>query len=178
MPGPIQPAPLGLLGLLQLKQLGQNPRDLANVVSPIFDLREHYMAAQFKTASVQVSVANNALGFQGMVPVPQGKLWYVYEHTIIIGATTVPTAGNEVRALPAVAANFNTPGQVNLVGANEARYIAPAGGLARAGVACFGRPYLAVAGSSVGSYLTWSEVTGVGAAVVMLVQIEYVDMDV
>jgi len=41
--GPIQTFPVGLLGLLNLKNQGRNPRDLTDVVQPVLDLLSMYL---------------------------------------------------------------------------------------------------------------------------------------
>jgi hypothetical protein len=90
--GPIQTLPLGLLGLLQLKSGGSNPSQLADTVSPTYDLGKFYennqsllCATLFGGTPALTTNARGAPVFQvgGVnITVPQKELWYVQEWTI------------------------------------------------------------------------------------------------
>lgn len=93
MSGPIQTIPQGLLGLLQLKQTGNNPRDLAESVQPTVDqfplwiqrLSVDISLALFGgNSSVAIPTANAGANFFTTNPlnVPQGVAWYVESYTI------------------------------------------------------------------------------------------------
>lgn len=81
--GPIQSAPAGLLGLLELKQLGENPQMMASLLQGTLELRDHYLAGtrRFITGRVDpVAEGSGAFNFAGTaqpIIVPKGKLWIV-----------------------------------------------------------------------------------------------------
>lgn len=75
--GPIQAVPYGLLALLSLKQLGQNPNALGAQVSPGIDLRDWYLQTQVEYVAGQVpllSADRFALG----VTIPAGEIWFIH----------------------------------------------------------------------------------------------------
>lgn len=90
MAGPIQQIPQGLLGLLQLKELGSNPPTLVDTVAPNLDLFALYaergsnaalglfgvnpQTATFATATPNV---HNFLVGGVNAQVPQNEMWYV-----------------------------------------------------------------------------------------------------
>jgi len=94
MSGPLQVIPQGLLGFLQLKSSGMNPRDLVDTVQPTFDLWKHYlrsMAINWTTAS-GVAVIGNAGGGAVYSPnaiiVPQNEVWYVTTYGVSLSPLT------------------------------------------------------------------------------------------
>lgn len=105
--GPIQVQPPGLLGLLQLKNLGRNPHSLDDLVVPTFDLGEWYLRAdQFEASHVPcVPQATGAIGFvaigfgtAALFEVPSSEWWYV--HTAQLFSGSIP-AGDQVIAAAA-----------------------------------------------------------------------------
>jgi len=102
--GPIQKAPSGLLDFLQLKNLGQNPRDLSDVVSPVLALNDWYGAGEVElrdgsalplTSGVRYCSLNAILGLQ----VPDGEVWRVREFSVSL-AFNAPTAINVLSLRP------------------------------------------------------------------------------
>lgn len=87
--GPIQVIPPGLMGLLQLKQQGRLPTDLADSVQPVLEMRDWYFTgrrvattalfpgaaplATFNVPGVQTFVPSAG----GLATVPNGQYWYV-----------------------------------------------------------------------------------------------------
>lgn len=89
--------PPGLLGFLGLKSGGQNPRDIGNVIAPVFDLLRWYLigeAVEVSSAPVAFQLVANegstthqitattppniaGLVTAGQLEVPNNELWYV-----------------------------------------------------------------------------------------------------
>lgn len=94
MAGPIQTIPQGLLGLLQLKELGKNPPVLVDSVAPNLDLFQLYaqrlMNGEMGLFGGQMSTGNLVNGNHGFQQffvsgaaciVPQSEMWWVYEYS-------------------------------------------------------------------------------------------------
>jgi hypothetical protein len=87
---PIQTIPQGLLGLLQLKQLGTNPSNLVDTVQSTVDLKDWWMNRQevdiclLKTGSSTASTNVNAAGVFGSTGLTVGtnEVWWVTNYTI------------------------------------------------------------------------------------------------
>lgn len=94
--GPIQTQPAGLLGFLQLKNLGKNPAVLPDSLSCVLEMREWF----FETNAVEETVAslnlitNGAAGNRNLFTVPQGEIW-----AIIDAVLTVNTAAGQTMAV-------------------------------------------------------------------------------
>lgn len=108
-PSAIFAAPVGLLGFLDTKAVGQNPNKLNEVVQPTLDLWPFYLYGQ-PVLTVTGTIApvaigyNTAAGFQ----VPTGKAWIPLTFCILNepgGAT------DQLDAVPAVA-HVQAPTQV------------------------------------------------------------------
>jgi len=89
---PITAQPVGLLGLLELRNVGRNPPDLGRLVVPQVDIEGFYLrGAQrwFYTgiSAIDVPLAS-ASGFRQQFTVPQDEWWYVEEYapSISLGA--------------------------------------------------------------------------------------------
>lgn len=148
---PIQVIPSGLLGFLQLKNNGQNPQDLPDVLQPVLELRDWYLQSRAEEIVTPTNIPSMALptatfGFQTFttnptVPVVPDKEWW-YVHDIAIVTTFVPaadfiggaigwvspnTAGNT--KLVSIVQNF--PGAANIVGAwrNDRSFFVPSGAI-------------------------------------------------
>lgn len=88
--GPLQTIPPGLLGMLQLKNLGQAPQTLDDSVIPGIDLTEWYMVQNRETLLGTRAPANNdQANFWAMttnpLTVPDREFWYVWSATASIG---------------------------------------------------------------------------------------------
>jgi hypothetical protein len=110
--GPIQIIPQGMMGLLQLKQLGKLPGDLSMVVEPSLEMRDWYMQArQLNTIALFGSIpttANFVTGANGFAAfqvggadftIPQGQCWYVEAMTTIVSTNV---AADTIRFAPSV----------------------------------------------------------------------------
>jgi len=88
MSGPIQTIPQGLLGLLQLKQLGKNPFDLTDSVQSILDIFPLYVqrlsnSTTLIVGSDSLALATGNIGNRTFVTaVPQGQAWYIERMSI------------------------------------------------------------------------------------------------
>ena len=94
MSGPIQTIPRGLLGWLQLKAGGSNPRDLADTVAGTIDLTQLYLygvvqdeQSLFGAAPTTNAIATGGQGIQAFniaaanVVVPNGQTWWIHQWT-------------------------------------------------------------------------------------------------
>lgn len=90
MSGVIQTLPSGLLGLLQLKQQGQNPSPLREDVQPTTDLTQFWFQNQMRDLTLDFTGPHNTLvatgangskGF-GTIVVPNGELWYIENFSV------------------------------------------------------------------------------------------------
>jgi hypothetical protein len=94
--GPIQIIPPGLLGLLQLKQLGRLPDKLSDLVAPVVELRDWYLTARrvdefglFGSSANLLLAGPSFSGISGftlasgpIMAVPQNQIWWVEQFTI------------------------------------------------------------------------------------------------
>lgn len=114
MSGPIQTIPQGLLGLLQLKELGKNPGVLVDSVAPNLDLFQLYAqrnmvseGSLFGSSIASAALVNGNHGFQTLTSsvttcqVPNNEMWYVYEWSLDVQAQN---AADFIAAAPAVLA--------------------------------------------------------------------------
>lgn len=84
MPSLINRVPPGLLSLLGIKALGQNPSVLADILTPELDVTDLYFAA----FSEQAGGTTGAITTAGTAPfsaltVPPGELWYLDRLAIV-----------------------------------------------------------------------------------------------
>jgi len=75
--------PRGLLSLLGAQNFGVNVKDLADVVSPVVDIAEQYLADRLE---ITFGGNNAAGGFVSGLTIPTGEVWKVY--SLNIGMTT------------------------------------------------------------------------------------------
>lgn len=87
--------PFGFNQLLQLQTKGENPNDVSNVVQPVIDYEKFLRTSlAFRTFAAPANLASASNGTwiaTGLVPVPQGELWYVHSlhfRTNALAATT------------------------------------------------------------------------------------------
>jgi len=86
-PAPILTPPTTWLGLLQIKQGGQQPKSVANYVQPSIEMARFYLAgARSVLADQIVSAAVTNLASATPVTVPAGKYWILDSATAISGA--------------------------------------------------------------------------------------------
>lgn len=134
MSGPIQTIPQGLLGLLQLKELGKNPGVLVDSVAPNIDLFQLYAqrlvqseGGLFGVAQIATTgLVNGNHGFQNLTlvgpstaaQVPTTEMWYVYQFsldvqslaaadTLTAGACIIPQGGRPTMVGPIFADTIN-----------------------------------------------------------------------
>jgi hypothetical protein len=75
MPQGINKAPVGLLDFLGIKNFGQNPTELGEVLVPTFELLTWYLSEYAE--SVVASAAFAAAGYQAYLTVPNDQTWVV-----------------------------------------------------------------------------------------------------
>lgn len=115
MSGPIQVVPAGLLGLLQLKQTGANPRDLLDTVQPSVDLLDSWRQARMLDAmslpnwGANPSVTQNTpTGYNVFLvggvaaAVPTNQWWYIDQLAVQL---VIPAAADTCRFQPACSMN-------------------------------------------------------------------------
>jgi len=105
--GPVQVIPPGLLGMLQLKNVGQLPDLLQGNIQPTLELRDWMLHAN---EEYQLASLNQALGtydstmFSMNTPViiPQGQWWYVHNITayLVLGNTDTLNGGFSIGVEP------------------------------------------------------------------------------
>jgi len=102
---PIQSPPLGLLGLLNLKNTGNNPDTMAGYVQPTLDLMDMYFIGQAQAIGGQLRTitAGPTPGFYpwdagtGPITVPQSEVWKVHRYSLA-GNTAAATTASGFRA--------------------------------------------------------------------------------
>lgn len=94
MPTAINRLPLGLLGFLGIKNGGQYPTDLNQVLQPVWDLQLLYASANSDILSQTTAV--NALGTLSFtnLTVPNGEAWLVMQ---LDAKSTTLTAGQTLQ---------------------------------------------------------------------------------
>lgn len=116
MSGPIQVLPRGLLSLLQLKQMGKSPSQLAEVVAPTLDIMEFYRQGLFVDQrnflpSGSATLLFNARNFNGpftngteTLTAPNNETWYVERFSAIgnIPAADTCRIALAIASVPAV----------------------------------------------------------------------------
>lgn len=93
--GPIQVLPAGLLGLLQLKNSGNNPDTLLGTVQPSVEMLDFWLNTNGYTNNPQIGViaTPSNVGYQpyldllttAPVAVPQHEWWYIHSINIQFG---------------------------------------------------------------------------------------------
>lgn len=109
MSGPIQSRLAGYLGFFQLKNAGVNPRDLADFVQPVAELRDWY----FSSGAGPLAADQNVLiagGFDGVnitgIAVPSNEMWFVQHYSLFAQLT----ATDNISLAPAMQFDPNTGG--------------------------------------------------------------------
>lgn len=86
MSGPIQVIPPGLLGFLQLKNAGTNPREFPEVLQPVMELREWYLQAFARNHtvidSVTVGAASDGFAIFPTLITGDSVAWWVQHFSI------------------------------------------------------------------------------------------------
>lgn len=96
MPGTVNPAPPGLLSLLELKQQGENPNRLSDTVVPVVDLTHWY--GQDRLESVAgYQFLGDGIFYSDVIPfitqpltVPEGEVWWVDHYSVLLFFDTAP----------------------------------------------------------------------------------------
>lgn len=103
--GPIQVIPAGLLGLLQLKNIGKNPNLMQDEVSPGIDLGKWWLetlaAEATETYTSTYIGGTNGPGMNGVgntLISPDTEWWWVKNYTV---ETAAVAAGTNIRFKPA-----------------------------------------------------------------------------
>lgn len=133
MSGPLSVFPAGYLGFFQIKNLGQNPNQLADFLQPSVELQDWLFAsfAQPLSNDDNILVPNAGRGFRAStIVVPDSEMWWVDWCTLV--ATLV--GGEQLQLTPA--ASFTGPAgasgyhllsesyQPNVTGASETAVVA------------------------------------------------------
>jgi len=111
---PIQVQPVGLLGLLQLKNVGVNPDVLIGTVQPTVDLLEQWLQQDLTTDIPDGQEVLASQGFTvlttaaGILKVPASEVWWV--HSFSVASLLQAGNGDELRGFrAAVAYKVGTP---------------------------------------------------------------------
>lgn len=114
--GPLNPRADGFLGLLQLKNLGENPRQLLDDVRPTLDMLSWYLLSDTRTNWRTITgLTSSYSGFVapnldplatvvGTLTVPAGFMWYLHDATarVVTGVAdfTQPAGASTAAAMP------------------------------------------------------------------------------
>lgn len=89
---PIQRSPSGLLGLFDIKALGQNPASMFETVQPGVDVTPWYLARQLQSEGNLVAATASAVDTVVERAVPEGQAWYMVSGACNFGPA-VPMEG-------------------------------------------------------------------------------------
>lgn len=133
-------APAGYLSWLNLQVEGRNPALVAELLQPVIDISDLYLAARNNTATTTANVTNS--GDMARIAVPAGELWRV----LAISATLPLVPGTD-------AADFGVLVGIELVSGGAfivqgQTYTAGAGPRQIAASATFARPLILGAGGA------------------------------
>lgn len=87
MARPIQVLPRGLLGFLQLKNMGQNPSEFPDLLQPVLEMREWYYETNAITqvaSGLALVPAATTVGNLILLVVPNGQAWAVLDADCIL----------------------------------------------------------------------------------------------
>jgi hypothetical protein len=95
--GPIQTIPRGLLGLLNLKNLGRLPDSLNSEVTPVIDLSRWWLTSEalFDVITHGVGLSTSgplSLNFSSSILVPDNQVWWIERYTVEL---SLPAAAGE-----------------------------------------------------------------------------------
>lgn len=102
MSGPIQVIPPGLLGFLQLKNSGNNPRDMPESLLMTFDVLPWYLQAKKEIVVASSTLATDSQGFQSppsVFNVPNSEAWYVHSHLVEVTGMALATDVLQMRCV-------------------------------------------------------------------------------
>jgi len=112
--------PVGLLSMLGSQNFGVNPKELAEVVSPVVDLSDLYLL-QFQQ-SVSGAVGVPGVGFNLAITVPAGQMWRVHALSGIIVHGAGVTADYALNVMPNNGASVAVSPSIS-VAANQTRWL-------------------------------------------------------
>lgn len=157
--GPIQSPIFGFLGLLQLKNLGQNPRDLGNMVQPTMEMLQWYLQPQAIALSSQGTAAIGS-GTTGQVissapndRVPGREWWYV--HNVL--ATVSGLAAGDTLGLAVCSIKDFITGGIPTIHGDVFRQ--PVSGVTTR-PAAFARDFWLSPGTGLGAWITEADIAG------------------
>lgn len=127
--GPAQGQTPGLLSLLALKSMGNQPDTLSSSYAPTIDLREWLLTNNSQVNAYAGTVPNGASSgpvspTAGTLIVPSDEIWYVWNITLI--ATMGPAATENLQGLAVLLANTGLISRI--VALNPNAYVGVAGG--------------------------------------------------
>lgn len=95
MDAPINRYPGGLLGFLDIKQMGENPRFVGGQVMPYIDMTPYYLGGKRVQLSSTIPSITNVGSFSSTTPVVQGQDAFILTNVMVTGATLA--AGENIR---------------------------------------------------------------------------------
>jgi len=145
---PLQKAAFGLLGLFDLKQLGQNPTVFAETVVPMADVSDFYGAPLQQFIGATTALAQNH-GDTVSLTVPSGFVYRV--HAIAASVST----GNPITSADgiAVAVQVGVPAAFVTLAYEESPLTAPAAGSASLTAAYAGKALVLPPGTTMSAVL-------------------------
>jgi len=104
-PAPLNRQPLGLLGFMGIKNGGENPRTLANVLQPVIDLTSLYTIPASVIGSSSSTFTATGLTLWGPALQTDPDVWVIHNASIYVDAST---AGDSVTFNIGIVDTLNT----------------------------------------------------------------------
>lgn len=128
MDSPLQTAPIGLLGALDLKTLGLNPNVFSGTLVPVVDCWDVYLADHLKVVTATGTIGVGSSGGVVNIPVPQGYMWRLLDFgvTALLNVADIAFTSSWVTSLA------RTPSTTSAILSNLS-VLGAAGSLSRSG---------------------------------------------
>lgn len=101
---PLTKPPFGILGALDLKTQGKQPTLFGERVTPVFEMRDHYVPLEILEKSQ--TITNPALAAADTFDVPNGELWIVRAWSAV-GSVALADASTNVIAIASINNSLN-----------------------------------------------------------------------
>ena len=100
-PSPLQTSPTGLLGSYELKVTGENPSGFGDVVTPVTEVQDFYLANALGTVGLTTAVGIGTQSGSSTVTVPAGYVYRVlgWSAEIVLGGADIAMTAQGVAYL-------------------------------------------------------------------------------
>lgn len=103
---PLQKAPAGLLGLFDLKTLGENPNGFARTLVPVADVRQHYGA---NGQQVLTTTASSSVGATLLLTVPENQVYRVLAIGALLSCSIGAVFSKDIQIAVVLSREFAIP---------------------------------------------------------------------